>query len=389
MESQGLHNACVLAAVIALALWAYTVMGRLFRAIELRRNVKGEPPAPVLHLPGMAVSARELHMLSRNHFNQVLLQRKAVTPITMRRWHAAAHVDPDSIRVSKDESGKLRLKFQADAFSTCAVRLLWGVNCDVLDSALEALEPREEAAPPRWSAAGRAAGAIARWRPGGRHRDLREGAQPLVEMSPMEVAEDSPVVVQPSAANAIRDGLLTEGFLQATDGLQLSAGVGVLMEVPEHKAFDSSAQPLELSGGAALRRERWPLVIMVSGQAPLDGPPTTAATAPFEAFAQITVLILEQVDEPLLKVTVVKQVLISEGGAMDVSGIYGCEDEADGDCKICYDARKDVVLLPCRHLTVCGDCQRSLRDERCPMCRGTFNAWMTMRSVTPRRGQGL
>jgi len=42
-------------------------------------------------------------------------------------------------------------------------------------------------------------------------------------------------------------------------------------------------------------------------------------------------------------------------------------------CVICWDDRKTVVLLPCRHLCVCVSCSKKLwnntQKETCPICR--------------------
>jgi hypothetical protein len=42
-------------------------------------------------------------------------------------------------------------------------------------------------------------------------------------------------------------------------------------------------------------------------------------------------------------------------------------------CVICWNERKNIVLLPCRHLCVCLSCSQQLwnnnRNETCPICR--------------------
>ena len=79
--------------------------------------------------------------------------------------------------------------------------------------------------------------------------------------------------------------------------------------------------------------------------------------------------------------------------AFDVQGIYGFEDATESDCMICYARPKNVVLLPCRHCSVCHSCLRSLRDEKCPLCRSSFSSYMTCPvsrgpSQTPVRDRG-
>lgn len=45
--------------------------------------------------------------------------------------------------------------------------------------------------------------------------------------------------------------------------------------------------------------------------------------------------------------------------------------EEEGMCVVCLDAKRSVLLLPCRHLCCCGDCSQLLqaRAAPCPMCR--------------------
>ena len=75
------------------------------------------------------------------------------------------------------------------------------------------------------------------------------------------------------------------------------------------------------------------------------------------------------------------------GETRQILGIYGTEEEGEdeGDsgnasleCKVCFDHRRDVIVLPCRHCSVCLSCLRSLRDERCPLCRSSFSAYLLL-----------
>ena len=41
-------------------------------------------------------------------------------------------------------------------------------------------------------------------------------------------------------------------------------------------------------------------------------------------------------------------------------------------CVICCDKKKNVVLLPCKHLCICESCEEGLKQQpkpSCPMCR--------------------
>jgi hypothetical protein len=58
----------------------------------------------------------------------------------------------------------------------------------------------------------------------------------------------------------------------------------------------------------------------------------------------------------------------------EISGKKHDENDADGTCIICFERPYDALLLPCKHLCLCGPCARSLvpcgaRRVACPKCR--------------------
>ncbi|CAJ1361008.1 unnamed protein product [Effrenium voratum] len=86
---------------------------------------------------------------------------------------------------------------------------------------------------------------------------------------------------------------------------------------------------------------------------------------------------------PFNSAEVIRQLCFSENSAMEVQGIYGFEDAGESECMICYARPKNVLLLPCRHCSVCHSCLRSLRDEKCPLCRSSFSSYLTCPSRLP------
>ncbi|AAQ21680.1 iap [Cryptophlebia leucotreta granulovirus] len=38
-------------------------------------------------------------------------------------------------------------------------------------------------------------------------------------------------------------------------------------------------------------------------------------------------------------------------------------------CVTCMDNTRNMCLLPCKHVILCGDCLSTIPDKRCPMCR--------------------
>lgn len=53
-------------------------------------------------------------------------------------------------------------------------------------------------------------------------------------------------------------------------------------------------------------------------------------------------------------------------------------DADSNQCNICCERPKDIVLRPCRHLYLCGDCLPRFREHesRCPICRQPFKRTM-------------
>ncbi|CRG94290.1 E3 ubiquitin-protein ligase, putative [Plasmodium gallinaceum] len=60
---------------------------------------------------------------------------------------------------------------------------------------------------------------------------------------------------------------------------------------------------------------------------------------------------------------------------IDILDIYGHE-EHDKECLICMTSYKDTLLMPCRHSSFCYDCMKSLRQEKCPICRCLFTSFI-------------
>lgn len=53
------------------------------------------------------------------------------------------------------------------------------------------------------------------------------------------------------------------------------------------------------------------------------------------------------------------------------------------ECVICMSEERDTMLLPCRHLCLCGSCAQSLRYQAnsCPICRCPFRAALNLRPI--------
>ncbi|KAJ4882336.1 putative E3 ubiquitin-protein ligase LUL1 [Raphanus sativus] len=97
-------------------------------------------------------------------------------------------------------------------------------------------------------------------------------------------------------------------------------------------------------------------------------------TAPEEGSMQIT-LVTYVKEEGEIKPSVIKQLLSVNGNRYELFDIYGIGDTLDEDarkeCVICLSEPRDMTVLPCRHMCMCGGCAKELRSQTnlCPVCR--------------------
>ncbi|KAL3128492.1 ring finger domain-containing protein [Cryptosporidium hominis] len=80
----------------------------------------------------------------------------------------------------------------------------------------------------------------------------------------------------------------------------------------------------------------------------------------------------------MYKPIILKQAISNSHGILiEPYDTYGLEDD-ELDCLICMSNPKDVILLPCRHCISCESCLRSLRQDKCPLCRTTFSGFVVL-----------
>lgn len=100
---------------------------------------------------------------------------------------------------------------------------------------------------------------------------------------------------------------------------------------------------------------------------------------PSEVTEMLTFVELQtEAESSVVTVEVMQQVVLTRGVPRKLLGIFGMEGESDVECMVCFDRRRNVIVLPCRHCSVCLPCLRSMRDERCPLCRSTFSAYLLL-----------
>jgi len=85
-----------------------------------------------------------------------------------------------------------------------------------------------------------------------------------------------------------------------------------------------------------------------------------------------------------------KQKLQVHNNTYILDDIYGIADsdlsektDVEGkECTICFTNKVDTVVLPCKHMCLCSDCAKDLRDresQKCPMCRTTIESYMGLK----------
>ena len=75
-------------------------------------------------------------------------------------------------------------------------------------------------------------------------------------------------------------------------------------------------------------------------------------------------------DHFLTHIRFCRQLLVTPAHSVyEMEELFGLEAEAR-DCIVCLSERKDIVLLPCRHVAVCHACHRNV--TKCPVCRSAI-----------------
>jgi Zinc finger, C3HC4 type (RING finger) len=73
-----------------------------------------------------------------------------------------------------------------------------------------------------------------------------------------------------------------------------------------------------------------------------------------------------------------------------LKAVYGVDEDSDNktiniksfknECIMCYDEDTDVMIYPCRHLSIGFKCAQNLRNSKkcreCPVCRATIERFI-------------
>ncbi|CAK9089670.1 unnamed protein product [Durusdinium trenchii] len=363
-------------------------------------------------------------ILIRQHFNQILRIRRTVPPKLVSRCEVFAHVHPESIRclwVGEEESGGgpmgFGVEFDIDASVPCCVQLYWGLSATACND-LAHRGQLDFLTAPRGSRPATNGGGFSnslrqlrgRWT-GGRSYANPETTRSLLEMEELNLtACQAEPCAEPQSEDRIfstRDFVAQsrDFFLPAGCGQRYVTPAGDLIHPDRMAEFDFLASWLR--AGQAEPGATIPLAIVVLASGRVSGP--VQGRAILETKGEISTAFFRGMfprrgslwhfgEHPDIEATffvgplshdrfhtaeIFRQLCLGEQMLLEVQGIFGFEEAlprfgmglaGDTDCMICYARPKNVLLLPCRHCSVCHSCLRSLRDEKCPLCRSSFGS---------------
>jgi len=413
----GYHNIFVLSVIFLTLLWIAKVGHQIWDVAMIRQRLSLNRP---LSLERMSIYAKDFQQLIRQHFNQILRMRRMVPPRDVSRQVLCVHMQPESLEAVGDE--QLGVRFTVDSVAPFVMRFYWGVPI----SACNALLRQNGAATSSGSEGGSGPSgtgrsssrrvapteAVARW-PAALAPLLPQGP------GPSAAAASASSVASSSAAEGLMSGSLVEiterpatstsagGGSGSAAGppagnrelfaagdckhrsspVALPANLGQRCETPADGRVDRSRLGLDLTGSAGTAQPAGgvvPLVVAltVRRSGGDDGQTSSPDLPTVQAHTQVSFVRFKgsEAGSSALVPEVLQQVVFGDDGtAHRVLGVFGFEEEENGeevDCMICYDRPRSVLLLPCRHCSVCSSCLRSLRDERCPLCRAVFSAYL-------------
>mmetsp|Transcript_100015 Transcript_100015/g.322487 ORF Transcript_100015/g.322487 Transcript_100015/m.322487 type:complete len:594 (-) Transcript_100015:1551-3332(-) len=399
------HNLFVIVVVGLILAWMGKVLYQLFRAADLNARLARTQS---LQLEGMSIYATDFQMLIRQHFNQILRIRRTVPPKPVTRHALSIHLHPDSISVwSSDAAGgvgnragsSFGVQFTVDALVPCCVKLYWGVSIPACNEFVQRRQNGSQASGDtagRWGSGrggkgsgGRGNGAAVEGNVGRGRRwprpptSAQESTRSLLEME-----ELNGITAPGAGANEDNQNVFAPGQFKAQSrDFFLPAGVAQRYVTPAGDLIDPTQLPFDVSaswlrdGQAADDASVMPLAIVILAQRRPNHELGNVQGRPVvEARGQISFVKFRRAGDGGVPRApeIIRQLSFGDrSAAYEIHGVYGFEDEGEGDCMICYTRPKNVLLLPCRHCSVCHPCLRSLRDEKCPLCRSIFSSYAT------------
>lgn len=117
--------------------------------------------------------------------------------------------------------------------------------------------------------------------------------------------------------------------------------------------------------------KNYPLILDISPQYPDPRPPQSHTT-----------YLMYQPSAQSWSTVVVRQVFTVNGVANLLQDLFGMSSDAVGsECVVCLTEKKEVAIIPCRHVCLCTNCAElmtSRHNSKCPMCRGPVQSYMRL-----------
>eukprot|EP00922_Rhytidocystis_sp_ex-Travisia-forbesii_P016418 GHVS01024431.1.p1 GENE.GHVS01024431.1~~GHVS01024431.1.p1 ORF type:complete len:405 (+),score=48.82 GHVS01024431.1:31-1245(+) len=393
MEGSGEYNTVVLTVLVLGLIWVWKISSRLCLTLELHKQIRllHSRSGGALALEGMGRFTRDFLLLQRSHFNQILRVKKNIAPVSISRVVVTAGVDSATVSLFVDHSAEddhsspywnhhrrygVTCKLSSTAPGT-TVQLYWGVAVNRLK---EMFQLKTDELPgsvvlrmgnPLSSRFSRLLNSRLVTSSG---RD-NAAARSLLEMEELENDR-----ISGSPAPPVEDSWMRPGhYVHVSSTYEFGPGLNQVFRTSPADMYDVGGL-LNLLGSAPTADQpddaggRVPLVIVATAKKNRQN----VSVGPVhieEGFTEVSVAKIKHEGPDSYSVEVVKQVVLCAAGPQEGQDIYGLEDERD--CLICMSSPKNTMLLPCRHCSLCSDCLRSLRQERCPICRTHFSSFIT------------
>jgi len=416
LPSQGAHNFCVLAVLCALAIRAFFIGSLILKSHRMKAQLEGDARASpagrrALHLPGLARYARQLELITRNHFNAMMRMQRVVQRSRMALMRLGCHLHPESIAPT-DAAGKVGVKFKYDAAGPVRVRFLWGLDARQVDRLFNS--GQEDGRGPRLAGGMRESlvgmlpvlghlpwfrtpdPIVARPLPGAHDPllrdehgislvDLREEQAMMSSMlSQSSASQEHSVAPRTRRGDPCTDWFAARHFHSGGPVYGPAPGRDVVLEVDPDDFPAVAGLPFNLDGSTTQPKIPLTVIMTTEWTPPQDGEraaneTTTQAELSFIRFRRSAATPSLWIPE------VVKQLVVERAGqsrVVQIDGLYGFEEGDEEDlCMVCCDATKNAIVLPCLHASVCNDCLRQINNEKCPVCRGQFSAMIEIRKA--------
>lgn len=376
--SKGFHNLFVIFVFTVLWIWISRVVLQFRRVLDLLENLRSRH---VLPLSGTSIYAEDFQELIPQHFFHILRIRGFIRGQPVKRLALFSHLQPESLSAFRTQTANedlFGINFSIDVSAPCSVRLFWGVSVAACNRLYRRLSEKAKDAKRssdrnnlRLSFRG------LRWPSFFGNSTTSPLSQPLLggaNVLENEGDADRPVL-----------GFSQDEFM-AQSGERYVAG--------DSRGYKYSSQGADLVDMQMIRRIRRkqppsfedntvftaddvvPLVIIVESRRSRDREAQQNSHVDvLEATGEMSFVWLKRNDSSgdFVPEMFRPQFVFSDRAACDVNGILFTDDP---ECIVCLSQQKRILLFPCRHCVLCYRCVKGLREERCPLCRAPFHAFL-------------